>query len=156
MLHTQSYIHCHTNTTTHTYTQTKHTDVLYGQYWAPGLDEPKGDVFYFDYGVVAFWGLTAKEEQDVLDVCVCGGWVLGGARCMYVHACVHKCMCITQHVASMCIPSLHTHIHKHTYIHTQTSYPFTIIHLVPPHTHTHHPPITACGGTSGATTFTCN
>lgn len=58
-------------------------DVLYGQYWAPGLDEPKGDIFYFDYGVVAFWGLSAKEEQDVLDVR--SGWL-----CAYeAAACVH-------------------------------------------------------------------
>ena len=26
-------------------------------------DEPMGDILYFDYGCVAFWGLTQKQEQ---------------------------------------------------------------------------------------------
>lgn len=28
--------------------------------------EPCGDILYFDYGCIAFWGLTEKQEQDVL------------------------------------------------------------------------------------------
>ncbi len=42
-----------------------YTDALYGQYCPPGSDG-EGDVFYFDYGVVAFWGCTKAAEQDVL------------------------------------------------------------------------------------------
>ena len=37
-------------------------DVLYGRYSRLG-ELPQGDVFYFDYGCVAFWGLTQKQEQ---------------------------------------------------------------------------------------------
>lgn len=37
-------------------------DVLYGKYSRLG-EMPIGDVFYFDYGCVAFWGLTQKQEQ---------------------------------------------------------------------------------------------
>ncbi len=37
-------------------------DVLYGKYSRLG-EMPCGDVFYFDYGCVAFWGLTQKQEQ---------------------------------------------------------------------------------------------
>ncbi|KAK9814251.1 hypothetical protein WJX72_002986 [[Myrmecia] bisecta] len=40
-------------------------DVLYGQYARHGQDTV-GDVFYFDYGCIAFWGLTQKQEQDIL------------------------------------------------------------------------------------------
>ena len=40
-------------------------DVLYGHYGRPA-QESCGDVFYFDYGCVAFWGLTQKQEQDIL------------------------------------------------------------------------------------------
>eukprot|EP00884_Botryococcus_braunii_P016721 jgi/Botrbrau1/3732/Bobra.0363s0017.2 len=43
----------------------RYPDVVYGQYHAAGA-EAKGDIFYFDYGCVAMWGLTQKEEQDVL------------------------------------------------------------------------------------------
>jgi uncharacterized Rmd1/YagE family protein len=37
-------------------------DVLYGRYSRLG-ELPIGDIFYFDYGCVAFWGLTQKQEQ---------------------------------------------------------------------------------------------
>lgn len=40
-------------------------DVLVGRYCDLG-GPPIGDIFYFDYGCVAFWGLTQKQEQDVL------------------------------------------------------------------------------------------
>jgi hypothetical protein len=33
---------------------------VYGQYQAAGA-EAKGDIFYFDYGCVAMWGLSQKE-----------------------------------------------------------------------------------------------
>ena len=26
-------------------------------------EEPIGDILYFDYGCIAFWGLTQKQEQ---------------------------------------------------------------------------------------------
>ena len=42
-----------------------YAEVLYGQYGNLG-EESSGDVFYFDYGCVAFWGLTEKQEQDIL------------------------------------------------------------------------------------------
>lgn len=40
-------------------------DILYGQYseLEHGI---VGDVLYFDYGCVVFWGLTKKQEEDVL------------------------------------------------------------------------------------------
>lgn len=40
-------------------------DALYGKYseLEHGI---VGDVLYFDYGVVVFWGLSKKQEQDVL------------------------------------------------------------------------------------------
>lgn len=38
----------------------KYPDVLYGQY-VSGVQEATGDVFYFDYGCVAFWGLSQKQ-----------------------------------------------------------------------------------------------
>lgn len=38
----------------------RYPDVLYGQY-SSAHEEPRGDVFYFDYGCVAFWGLTVKQ-----------------------------------------------------------------------------------------------
>lgn len=31
---------------------------------------PIGDIFYFDYGCVAFWGLTQKQEQVQCDITV--------------------------------------------------------------------------------------
>lgn len=37
----------------------KYPDCLYGKY-ASG-SEPDGDIFYFDYGCVAFWGLKVKQ-----------------------------------------------------------------------------------------------
>lgn len=40
-------------------------DVLYGRYSRLGA-EPCGDIFFFDYGCIAFWGLTEIQEQDVL------------------------------------------------------------------------------------------
>ncbi|KAK9839104.1 hypothetical protein WJX74_009646 [Apatococcus lobatus] len=40
-------------------------DVLYGQFQQPG-SEAMGDIFYFDYGCVVFWGLDQKQEQQVL------------------------------------------------------------------------------------------
>ncbi len=49
----------------HRWYVTGYTDVLYGQYCPPN-SAPEGDVFYFDYGVVAFWGCTKAAEQDVL------------------------------------------------------------------------------------------
>ena len=42
-----------------------YAEVLYGQYGSLG-EESSGDVFYFDYGCVAFWGLTEKQETDIL------------------------------------------------------------------------------------------
>lgn len=42
-----------------------YAEVLYGQYGSLG-EESVGDVFYFDYGCVAFWGLTEKQETDIL------------------------------------------------------------------------------------------
>ena len=40
-------------------------DALYGKY--SELEHGVvGDVLYFDYGVVVFWGLSKKQEQDVL------------------------------------------------------------------------------------------
>jgi hypothetical protein len=42
----------------------QYPDVLYGQ-----LQEPTyahGDIFYFDYGVLAFWGLTELEEREII------------------------------------------------------------------------------------------
>ena len=38
----------------------RYPDVLYGQY-SSAAEQPQGDVFYFDYGCVAFWGLTLKQ-----------------------------------------------------------------------------------------------
>jgi len=43
----------------------EHPDVLYGRYTEPG-GVPLGDIFYFDYGCVVFWGLTQEQEQDIL------------------------------------------------------------------------------------------
>ena len=40
--------------------QHSHPDVLYGQY-VSASGEAQGDVFYFDYGVVAFWGLEKPQ-----------------------------------------------------------------------------------------------
>ena len=40
-------------------------DILYGQYSELGQGA-FGDVLYFDYGVVVIWGLTKKQEEDVL------------------------------------------------------------------------------------------
>lgn len=42
-------------------------DVLYGKYSRLG-EMPIGDIFYFDYGCVAFWGLTQKQEQVQQDI----------------------------------------------------------------------------------------
>lgn len=36
--------------------------MLYGRYTEPG-GVPLGDIFYFDYGCVVFWGLTQEQEQ---------------------------------------------------------------------------------------------
>ncbi|KAK9822191.1 hypothetical protein WJX81_000989 [Elliptochloris bilobata] len=44
----------------------KYPDVLYGQYSTPGAEHSSGDIFYFDYGCITFWGLSQKQEQDVL------------------------------------------------------------------------------------------
>ncbi|KAK9796644.1 hypothetical protein WJX73_007435 [Symbiochloris irregularis] len=43
----------------------RYPDVLYGQY-SSHAEEPRGDIYYFDYGCVAFWGLTVQQEQEVL------------------------------------------------------------------------------------------
>jgi hypothetical protein len=40
----------------------RYPDAVYGQYSAAG-SEAKGDIFYFDYGCVAMWGLTQKEVE---------------------------------------------------------------------------------------------
>ena len=42
-----------------------YAEVLYGQYGSLG-EESSGDVFYFDYGCGAFWGMSEKQEQDIL------------------------------------------------------------------------------------------
>ena len=41
--------------------------MLYGKYSRLG-EMPIGDIFYFDYGCVAFWGLTQKQEQVQQDI----------------------------------------------------------------------------------------
>lgn len=40
-------------------------DAIYGQYSELGQGIV-GDILYFDYGVIVFWGLSKKQEQDVL------------------------------------------------------------------------------------------
>ena len=40
----------------------RYPDVLYGQY-SSVTEEPRGDIFYFDYGCIAFWGLTVKQVR---------------------------------------------------------------------------------------------
>ena len=42
----------------------KYPDCLYGKYASDA--EPEGDVFYFDYGCVAFWGLKVKQVHPML------------------------------------------------------------------------------------------
>ncbi len=50
--------------------QQAYPDVLYGRYSRLG-ELPQGDIFYFDYGCVAFWGLTQKQEQvGLVDRCM--------------------------------------------------------------------------------------
>lgn len=39
-------------------------DVIHLAY--PKLEEPEGDIFYFPYGTIVFWGLTYEEEKQVL------------------------------------------------------------------------------------------
>ena len=41
----------------------KYPDVLYGQYSAPGAEHAAGDIFYFDYGCITFWGLSQKQAR---------------------------------------------------------------------------------------------
>ena len=42
----------------------KYPDVLYGQYSVPGsTEQPCGDIFYFDYGCITFWGLSQKQVR---------------------------------------------------------------------------------------------
>lgn len=38
----------------------RYPDVLYGQY-SSATEEASGDIFYFDYGCIAFWGLSIKQ-----------------------------------------------------------------------------------------------
>ncbi|GLC38116.1 sporulation protein rmd1 [Pleodorina starrii] len=40
--------------------------------------EAPGEVFFFDYGVVAFWGMTEAQEQALLDAVVCSKGVAVG------------------------------------------------------------------------------
>lgn len=40
----------------------EYPDVLYGRFTEPG-GVPLGDIIYFDYGCVVFWGLTQEQEQ---------------------------------------------------------------------------------------------
>lgn len=46
----------------------QYPDVLYGQIESvkQNGEVGKADVFYFDYGVLVFWGLTEKQERDVI------------------------------------------------------------------------------------------
>ena len=41
----------------------KYPDVLYGQYSAPSAEHAAGDIFYFDYGCITFWGLSQKQVR---------------------------------------------------------------------------------------------
>ena len=56
----------------------KYPDVLYGQYSAPGAEHAAGDIFYFDYGCITFWGLSQKQARnsravELLRLCACLG-----------------------------------------------------------------------------------
>lgn len=41
-------------------------DVFYVEYFAASDDAPGGDLFFFDYGVVACWGLDSTQEAAVI------------------------------------------------------------------------------------------
>ncbi len=41
----------------------RYPDVLYGQYCAPGGEPACGDIFFFDYGCITFWGLSQKQAR---------------------------------------------------------------------------------------------
>lgn len=41
-------------------------DVFYLEYIKGTLDQPGGDVFFFDYGVIACWGLTELQEMGLI------------------------------------------------------------------------------------------
>ncbi len=41
----------------------RYPDVLYGQYCAPGGEQACGDIFFFDYGCITFWGLSQKQAR---------------------------------------------------------------------------------------------
>ncbi len=41
-------------------------DVFYVEYFAASDDAPGGDLFFFDYGVVACWGLDGPQEAAVM------------------------------------------------------------------------------------------
>lgn len=41
-------------------------DVFYVEYFTSNDDTPGGDVFFFDYGVVACWGLSKQQEAAVI------------------------------------------------------------------------------------------
>ncbi|KAF6262180.1 hypothetical protein COO60DRAFT_1699457 [Scenedesmus sp. NREL 46B-D3] len=41
-------------------------DVFYVEYFAASDDAPGGDLFFFDYGVVACWGLDSAQEAAVM------------------------------------------------------------------------------------------
>uniref|UniRef100_A0A7S3QNM5 DUF155 domain-containing protein n=2 Tax=Dunaliella tertiolecta TaxID=3047 RepID=A0A7S3QNM5_DUNTE len=41
-------------------------DVFYVEYIKGSGDQPGGDVFFFDYGVVACWGLTKSQEMTIV------------------------------------------------------------------------------------------
>lgn len=43
-----------------------HPDVLYVEYSPGSQDQPGGDVFFFDYGVVACWGMIKAQEMTLV------------------------------------------------------------------------------------------
>jgi uncharacterized Rmd1/YagE family protein len=40
-------------------------DVFYVEYFAASDDAPGGDLFFFDYGVVACWGLDSAQVRQI-------------------------------------------------------------------------------------------
>ena len=65
---------------------------------------PIGDIFYFDYGCVAFWGLTQKQEQ-VLDWMYACCLVPDCAGMSHASHCVPGCM-LPQRVPGQVMHSL--------------------------------------------------
>jgi hypothetical protein len=41
-------------------------DVFYVEYFAASGDAPGGDLFFFDYGVVACWGLDSAQVRQII------------------------------------------------------------------------------------------